>query len=532
MSKRALCLALLALLAGGAEGLAQRPKEKDTLRRPAVHPEASVPHTVMAEVPESELNDDYTTADAVSVGDQATGVIDPAGDWDWWSFTATAGQIIEIDVDASDYGSSLDPTIEVFAADGETSVAYNDDYNSLDSRLEFTAEATGTYYLTITDYSTYFGYGDQGGPDYTYTIYFAELLPGVGDPVTEFATGFECVYGIVTADDGTIYAADGCAYEIKEVATDGTVSTFVSGEWWPFDLTLDAFGNLIVISDDGWIYKVSPAADVTVFDERYAPAIATAPDGSIWIFAYPGGVDAQAAAAAAPGEFYFYRYDPLGTLVDSLAVMGNPPEYMSIGFSPAGELHYATGDTLYKLVEGLPEVVAVDEEYGMGPFTFDADGNIYMVSWEYYDVSLYGSDGTLLEDPFAREVHYPLDIVFGRDADGTPNGRLFVSDMGEGGDRASPSDGPQRVAQAGSSILELNPDGVYADGAEVGMSFDLLADDDLADELFGVGELSDGEMEFLDFMGNQNGEYDVGDFRAYLVYIGVLVETLLDVVWR
>jgi len=528
MSKRALCLALLALLAGGAEGLAQRPKEKDP--RPAVRPPVTVPMMALATVPESEPNNDYTTADAVTIGDQATGAINPAGDWDWFEFSATAGQVIEIDVDAEEVGSDVDTYMYLYASDGQTQLAYNDDWGGwYDSHIEYTIPTTGNYYIALREYSD----PNEGGSTYTYAVNFNVLLPGVGDPVTEFATGFECLYGIVTADDGTIYAADGCAYEIKEVATDGTVTTFVSGEWWPFDLTIDAFGNLIVISDDGWIYKVSPEADVTVFDERYVRAIATGPDGSIWTAGYPGGINAQAAAAAAaPGEFYFYQYDPLGNLVDSLAVAGYEPMWMSIGFSPAGELHYATSDTLYKLVDGLPEVVAVDGEYGMGPFIFDADGNIYMVSWEYYDVSLYGSDGTLLEDPFARSVHYPQDIVFGRDADGTPNGRLFVSDMGEGGFQVAPSDGPQRVAQAGSSILELNPDGPYADGAEVGMSFDLLADDDLADELLGVGELSDGEMEFLDFMGNQNGEYDVGDFRAYLVYIGVLVEALLDVVWR
>jgi hypothetical protein len=527
MSKRALCLALLALLASGAEGLAQKPKQKDP--RPTVRPRVSAPLTAAATVPESEPNNDYTTADAVSLGDAATGAIDPAGDWDWFVFSATAGQIVELDIDAEEVGSDVDTYMYLYASDGETQLAYNDDWGEwYDSHIEYTIETTGDYYVALREYSD----PEVGGATYTYTLNLNVLLPGPGDPVTEFASGFDCVYGMVAADDGTIYAADPCANEIKEVATDGTVSTFVLGEWWPFDLTLDAFGNLIVLDDDGFIYKVSPDAEVTLLDERYAMAIATAPDGSIWIAGYPGGLGAQAAAAAAPGDFYFYQYDPLGNLVDSLAVSGYSPQYMSIGFSPAGELHYSTGDTIYKMVDGLPEVVVVPEDYGVGPFTFDADGNIYAVNWEYYRVLVYDSDGTLLEDPFARGVHYPIDIMFGRNADGTPNSRLFVSDEGEGGLRVAPSEGPQRVAQIGALILELNSDGVLADGAEVGVSVDMLTDDGLADELFGVGEMSDGEMEFLDFMGNDNGEYDVGDFRAYLVYIGVLVETLLDVVWR
>jgi hypothetical protein len=483
--------------------------------------------TVMATVPESEPNNDYTTADAVSLGDEATGAIDPIGDWDWFVFAATAGQVVEIDVDAYMVGSDLDPYIYLYDTDGTTQLAYNDDWDGLDSHLEYTIQADGNYYLALREYSD----GSEGGPTYTYTMSFSELLPGVGDPVTEFASGFDCVFGMVVADDGTIYAADPCAGEVKEVATDGTVSTFATGQWWPMDLTLDAFGNLIVASDDGWVYKVSPAAEVTTFAERYAPAITTASDGSIWAFGYPGGITAQAAAAA-PGDFYFYQYDPVGNLVDSLAVSGNSPDWLSIGFSPAGELHYSVGDTIYKLVDGLPQPVVVDQEGGMGPFTFDMEGNLYVVNWNYYDVALYGPDGTLLEDPFARGVHSPTDIMFGRDAAGAPTGRLFVSDQGQGGFQVSPSEGPQFVAQVGAAILELNPDGVYADGAEVGMSIGMLTDDGLADELFGVGELTDGEMDFLDFMGNQNGEYDVGDFRAFLVYIGVLPEAQLNVSWR
>ncbi|UCC83625.1 MAG: DVUA0089 family protein [Gemmatimonadota bacterium] len=526
MSKRALCLALLALLAGGAEGLAQRPKEKDP--RPTVRPRVTVPMTAAATVPESEPNDDYTTADAVSLGDQATGTIDPAGDWDWFVFSATAGQMIEIDVDAEEVGSDLDSYMYLYDTDGTTELAYNDDWGGwYDSHIEYTFTAAGNYYIALREYSD----PDAGGPTYTYAINFTEVLPGVGDPVTEFASGFVCVFGLVAADDGTIYAADPCASEVREVATDGTVSTFVFGDWWPIDLTLDAFGNLIVASDDGWIYKVSPEADVTAFAERYAPAITTASDGSIWAFGYPGGVAAQAAAAA-QGDFYFYQYDPLGNLVDSLAVSGSSPDWLSIGFSPAGELHYSVGDTIYKLVDGIPQSVAVDENGGMGPFAFDTEGNLYVVNWDYYDVALYGPDGTLLEDPFARGVYSPMDIVFGRDADGTPNGRVFIADNGQGGELVSPMEGLQRVAQVGSAILELNADGVYEDGAVVGMSMDMLTDDGLAAELFGVGELTDGEKDFLDFMGNQNGEYDVGDFRAFLVYTGTLPGVAQGVSWR
>ena len=117
MYRRVLCLATLALVAVAANGLAQAPQEllKAEL---ALRQAPAVQAAVLATVPETEPNDDYTTADAVNIGDQATGVINPAGDWDWFTFTVTAGQTIAFDVDAADYGSDMDPIIELYDTDG------------------------------------------------------------------------------------------------------------------------------------------------------------------------------------------------------------------------------------------------------------------------------------------------------------------------------------------------------------------------------------------------------------------------------
>jgi len=65
-------------------------------------------------VNESEPNDNAATADAVSLGDQATGEVNPTGDADYWVFTVTAGTTLDIDVDANQVGSPLDPTPSAF----------------------------------------------------------------------------------------------------------------------------------------------------------------------------------------------------------------------------------------------------------------------------------------------------------------------------------------------------------------------------------------------------------------------------------
>ena len=50
-----------------------------------------------------------------------------------------------------------------------------------------------------------------------------------------------------------------------------------------------------------------------------------------------------------------------------------------------------------------------------------------------------------------------------------------------------------------------------------------LAPHDVADHLMGVSStLSASELEYLDDIGNQNGGFDVGDFRAWLQMEGLM----------
>ncbi len=89
-------------------------------------------------VAESEPNDDAASADPVTLGDQATGEVNPAGEVDYFVFTVTAGTILDIDVDASQFGSPLDPTLVLFDTDGVTFLAFNDDFDDFDSPNIFT----------------------------------------------------------------------------------------------------------------------------------------------------------------------------------------------------------------------------------------------------------------------------------------------------------------------------------------------------------------------------------------------------------
>ncbi|MGH7596385.1 MAG: pre-peptidase C-terminal domain-containing protein [bacterium] len=102
---------------------------------------------------DNEPNDTPDTATGpIAYDDDEEGCIDPPGDEDWFTFSATAGDIIEARVRASNFDTQLDPTLILYDTDGTTILALNDDENfpiSFDSRLTFCMPATGTFFLQV-----------------------------------------------------------------------------------------------------------------------------------------------------------------------------------------------------------------------------------------------------------------------------------------------------------------------------------------------------------------------------------------------
>lgn len=119
-----------------------------------------------------EANGEMRRASAVDVPFAAEGLtIDAAGDQDYFKFSASAGDIVEIDIDAStlDPASGMDPFLSIFDSEGNF-LAFNDDFDGLDSFLAFEAPADGDYFALVEDFSTSFvgdlfgGFAPQGPP--------------------------------------------------------------------------------------------------------------------------------------------------------------------------------------------------------------------------------------------------------------------------------------------------------------------------------------------------------------------------------
>jgi hypothetical protein len=113
---------------------------------------------------ETEDNDDLSQAEPIAIGQVACGALDPAGDADFFSFTATAGVSYRMTVVAQRLGYPTDPTLTLLDSAGNP-LAFVDDFFGYDPQLDFVAGSSGTYGLRVGPYDD-----AVGGPDFGYRL--------------------------------------------------------------------------------------------------------------------------------------------------------------------------------------------------------------------------------------------------------------------------------------------------------------------------------------------------------------------------
>lgn len=160
-------------------------------------------------------NDPASATVLVSPAGTVNATICPDRDYDYYVFTAQAGDRLLADIDARtlDPISSLDSVLELLDSDGRSLVALSDDevrLTKLDSLLNLTLPRTGTYYLRVRSY-----YPGEGGDAFPYTLRYgwdaevpqvkwvSPLAPvqlSAGDVVTVSARITETVSGLARVD--------------------------------------------------------------------------------------------------------------------------------------------------------------------------------------------------------------------------------------------------------------------------------------------------------------------------------------------
>jgi len=121
---------------------------------------------------ETEGNNTAPAANPVALEALTSGIVNPAGDLDFFSFPGTLGDIVSIDADASGDACPLDPVLTLFSTNGTTQLATNDDFlgKGNDSRVARILPATGTFFFRMQN----FGVNPQcpnEGPGSFYTVH-------------------------------------------------------------------------------------------------------------------------------------------------------------------------------------------------------------------------------------------------------------------------------------------------------------------------------------------------------------------------
>ena len=141
--------------------------------------------TDVSELPAKDLPADVSTNGAITVGGSATGEIEHRGnrDRDWFAVELEANKTYQIDLDGwwTGHGTLRDPYLRgIYDMDGVRIPGTTDDDGGAgkNSRVTFTAEDAGTYYVAAGAYgSTIVG---------TYTLSVTDITNGVPD---DFAAG-------------------------------------------------------------------------------------------------------------------------------------------------------------------------------------------------------------------------------------------------------------------------------------------------------------------------------------------------------
>jgi len=236
--------------------------------------------------PEVESNDAWTSANSLGMTDEVCGVIDPAGDTDWFSFPVTSWTQIDFDVDAEVDGSLLYSAIRIYDDDGTTLLfeAEDDGMGGEDAEAGIIFPFAGTFYVEVADEDGF------GGFDYFYTLTTTASEPcdvieleSNDEPVLadymdwgDVACGYVDTSLIFQDADhfgffayaGDTWTFDLEAYEVGSTLnaqltlldTDGVTELVVDEPAWPydplFDYTFTVSGTYyIVVENDLYLFQ-------------------------------------------------------------------------------------------------------------------------------------------------------------------------------------------------------------------------------------------------------------------------------------
>ena len=408
---------------------------------------------------ESEPNQPIALAQTIPFDVVVSGSIEMVGATDFFAVEFQEGAVVDIDIDAQSIGELPNFRFELYDTD-ESSLGIFEDYipaQNQDPRAIFDVPATGIYKIGVA--ASGVGAGSAIGD---YNLKVTTFPSGPGDPTTLVSNEVGVPFGMAADAEGNLLATDQLLGRIVIVDNVGEVTELLTDLGAILDVVEDGFGNLLVsgfsfsnLTPSIWSFDESLAQSTFTTDITAIGPIAIGPDGDVW--------------AADSEDRVIRRFSPLGELVESVALGAGAFGVFDIEFSPGGVLHYSDGlDRIFRVVDGTSEEVIATRQFVDG-IAFDEDGYLYVANGFEGRILLFDPNYQLVEDPFAnRHMRGPMNLVFDRATDGTTNSRLLVAN----------NLGSQLPPEFDGAIIEMNPTGMRAPGADAGLTFASVELDD------------------------------------------------------
>src|SRR5438874_1720827 len=367
----------------------------------------ATPAVLMAQqgplVTETEPNNSFAAAQLIPFGDTVSAYIDNHPDIDYFAVDIPAGTKFFLTIERS-----FCMGLGMYGPDQQTVILSRNCYSEHADTMHALIEHSGRYYFRVMHDDD--RPNEVQDPPLPYKLGFGVYTapaPGPGNPLAHVATDEGGISAMVPAPNGGVVfidvmvdASDHQHTRLRRMTPDGRISTIASDLNPMGQIAVDAFGDVLVPSEDGvWRYSLVTGAR-TLFTGRSTGAfpysgITIGADGDVWL-SDPGTFEAGAV---------FSRFDPFGNLKEKVPIPVGRVFYLTTAQN--GDVFFQTQDVgdIYRLVNNAtPQrvVTASTPDAGQGSLLLDQDGWIYLPKTRQARGRLYDAQYQLARDPLAQ----------------------------------------------------------------------------------------------------------------------------------
>lgn len=339
-------------------------------------------------LPPDNASSDRNTRGRINVGQSVAGTLDFPGDTDWFRIRLEEGQSYRFMLNSAD-DVLTDPLLRVFGPNGDPLAIDDDGGEGFNAYLEFTAPATGSYYLEAR------GFAEYATGAYTLAAAAGDIPADTSTDVSLSADG-DYREGVLSPagdrDWFRIQLADGQSLRMAMVSAEGPDAV---GD--PYLVLYGPDGAEVARDDDGgeglnaWLEYTAPAAGAYYLEARgFSPdeagryvigilpgEIGDNPDGAEYL---APNFEGRTSIIGAPGDVDWFTIE---------MIEGRPYRFWLTGVGDPDPL----ADPVLRLYDFQGNEVAIDDDGGIGLSSYiyftAVTGGPYFAA-----VSSYGEEGT------------------------------------------------------------------------------------------------------------------------------------------